>query len=113
MAFKLTDTDISILKELLKDGRKSFRQISHDTGISTPTVKASFDRLVNIGFIKSVSSILNFQKVDYSYNLAVNNIMLPSSTRLKTKVESKRDGYPTKLRRPYFRQASCTQICEL
>ena len=85
MPFKLTNTDISILKELLKDGRKSFRQISRDTNISTPTVKARFDRLVNIGFIKSVSPILDFAKIDYSDNLAVNNITLPSLTKLKTK----------------------------
>ena len=42
--FSLTDIDVSIIKELLKDGRKSFREISRSTGISTPTVKARFDR---------------------------------------------------------------------
>ena len=61
---------------MLKDGRKSFRQISRETGISTPTVNARFDRLVNIGFIKSVSPILDFKKIVYSDNLAINNIML-------------------------------------
>jgi len=76
MPFSLTDADVAILKGLLKDSRKSFRQISRETGISTPTVKARFDRLVNIGFIKSVSPILDFKKVDYSDNLAINNIML-------------------------------------
>ena len=64
MPFSLTDMDVSIIKELLKDGRKSFREIFRSTGISTPTVKAKFDRLVNVGFIKSVSSIFNFNKVD-------------------------------------------------
>jgi DNA-binding Lrp family transcriptional regulator len=78
MPFSLTDSDIAILKGLLKDGRKSFRQISRETGISTPTVKARFDRLVNIGFIKSVSPILDFKKVDYNDNLATNNIILQS-----------------------------------
>src|SRR6266849_8148 len=76
MPFTLADADVAILKGLLKDGRKSFRQISRETGISTPTVKARFDRLVNIGFIKSVSPILDFKKVDYSDNLAINNIRL-------------------------------------
>jgi len=76
MPFSLTDADVAILKGLLKDGRKSFRQISRETGISTPTVKARFDRLVNIGFVKSVSPILDFKKVDYSDNLAINNLML-------------------------------------
>lgn len=61
MPFRLTDADVAILKTLLKDGRKSFRQISRELGISTPAVKARYDRLVNIGFIKSVSPILDFK----------------------------------------------------
>jgi Lrp/AsnC family leucine-responsive transcriptional regulator len=64
MPFNLTDVDVSIIKELLKDGRKSFREISRSTGISTPTVKARFDRLVNVGFIKSVSPVFDFNKID-------------------------------------------------
>jgi len=31
MPFSLTDSDVAILKGLLKDGRKSFRQISRET----------------------------------------------------------------------------------
>jgi Lrp/AsnC family leucine-responsive transcriptional regulator len=64
MALQLDDYDVSILKSLLKDGRKSFREISRETGITTPTVKARFNRLVNVGFIKSVSPILDFDIVE-------------------------------------------------
>jgi DNA-binding Lrp family transcriptional regulator len=64
MPFKLDGYDVSILKSLIKDGRKSFREISRETGITTPTVKARFNRLVNVGFIKSVSPILNFDIVE-------------------------------------------------
>ena len=45
------------------DGRKSFRQISLETGITTPTVKARFERLVNVDFIKGVLPIFDFGKV--------------------------------------------------
>ncbi|HEY9386578.1 MAG TPA: AsnC family transcriptional regulator [Nitrososphaeraceae archaeon] len=64
MPLQLDDYDVSILKSLLKDGRKSFREISRETGITTPTVKARFNRLVNVGFIKSVSPILDFDIVE-------------------------------------------------
>lgn len=64
MPVELDKYDISILKSLFKDGRKSFRQISRETGITTPTVKARFQRLVNVGFIKSVSPIINLQKIE-------------------------------------------------
>ena len=66
MPFQLDGYDVSILKALLKDGRKSFREISRETGITTPTVKARFNRLVNVGFIKSVSPILDFDIVEES-----------------------------------------------
>lgn len=64
MPLQLDDYDVSILRSLLKDGRKSFREISRETGITTPTVKARFTRLANIGFIKSVSPILDFNMVE-------------------------------------------------
>ena len=57
MPLQLDDYDVSILTSLLKDGRKSFREISRETGITTPTVKARFTRLVNVGFVKSVSPV--------------------------------------------------------
>jgi DNA-binding Lrp family transcriptional regulator len=64
MPYQLDDHDVSILKSLLKNGRKSFREISRETGITTPTVKARFTRLVNVGFIRSVSPILNFDLIE-------------------------------------------------
>jgi DNA-binding Lrp family transcriptional regulator len=64
MPLQLDNYDVSILKSLLKDGRKSFREVSRETGITTPTVKARFTRLVNVGFIKSVSPILDFDIIE-------------------------------------------------
>ena len=64
MPLHLDNNDIAIIKSLLKDGRKSFRQISRETGITTPTVKARFERLVNIGFIKGVLPVFDFGKVN-------------------------------------------------
>src|ERR687885_96353 len=69
MPLQLDDYDVSILRSLLKDGRKSFREISRETGITTPTVKARFTRLVNVGFIKSVSPIFDLSIVEKSENI--------------------------------------------
>lgn len=70
MPVYLDEMDIAIIKSLLKDGRKSYRQISRETKITTPTVKARFERLTNIGFIKSVIPIFDFNKVNPNYNNA-------------------------------------------
>ncbi|MGH9965060.1 MAG: Lrp/AsnC family transcriptional regulator, partial [Nitrososphaeraceae archaeon] len=64
MPFQLDDYDVAILKALMKDGRKSFREICRETGITTPTVKARFERLINVGFIRSVSPIFDFGIVE-------------------------------------------------
>jgi len=61
---KLDETDVAIIKSLMKDGRKSFREISRELSISTPTIKSRYQRLVNLGLIKSVSPILNMKKID-------------------------------------------------
>lgn len=59
MPFRLDTIDVAVLKSLLADGRKSFRQISRETKISTPTVKARYDRLMQIGLIKAVVPIID------------------------------------------------------
>jgi DNA-binding Lrp family transcriptional regulator len=101
--FILTDSDVAILKGLLKDGRKSFRQISRETGVSTPTVKARFDRLVNIGFIKSVSPILDFKKVEYSDDLAIDNMSLQASKNKKELENSIKKGIGIQLKCDFCR----------
>ena len=64
MPVDLDDTDIAILKSLMEDGRKSFRAISREIRVSTPTVKSRYERLVNIGLIKSVKPEIDLSKVD-------------------------------------------------
>ncbi|NDB47176.1 MAG: AsnC family transcriptional regulator, partial [Nitrososphaeria archaeon] len=59
MPFQPDDIDIAIIQSMMKDGRKSFRQISREIKISTPTVQARYERLVNVGLIKSVSPIID------------------------------------------------------
>ena len=64
MPLSLDEIDVSILRSLLENGRKSFRQISRETGITTPTVKARYERLVNVGFIKGILPVFDFEKIE-------------------------------------------------
>jgi len=61
---QLDDTDVAILKSLMADGRKSFRAVSREIKVSTPTVKARYERLVNIGLIKSVRPEIDLSRID-------------------------------------------------
>ena len=72
MPLQLDNYDVLILNSLLKDGRKPFREISREIGITTPTVKARFGRLINVGFIKSVSPILNFELIEKENTSGIN-----------------------------------------
>lgn len=74
MPVSLDDTDIAILKSLMEDGRKSFRAISREIKVSTPTVKARYERLVNMGLIKSVKPELDASKIDASRRGEIENI---------------------------------------
>ncbi len=55
----LDETDLKIVDALLKDARRSFREIAREIGISTPTVKSRFDRLLKIGVIKKITPIID------------------------------------------------------
>ena len=63
MPHELDDVDIGIVTSLQQDGRKSFRQIARELDISTPTVQARYQRLINIGLIKSISPVIDSANV--------------------------------------------------
>jgi DNA-binding Lrp family transcriptional regulator len=60
----LDDIDVAVLKSLMEDGRKSFCAISREIKVSTPTVKSRYERLVNIGLVKSVKPEIDLSKVN-------------------------------------------------
>jgi len=89
MPHELDDIDIGIVNSLKEDGRKSFRQISRELDISTPTVQARYQRLVNIGLIKSISpvidstNVVNEQKEQVSTSNESQDINLKSGMSVK------------------------------
>lgn len=74
MPFRLDDVDLALLESLIKDGRKSFRQISREIKVSTPTVKARYERLVNIGVIKAVSPVLDLGMLENKTSTRLDHI---------------------------------------
>lgn len=63
MPIRLDETDLAIIRSLMSDGRKSFRAVSREIKISAPTVKARYERLVNMGLITSVKPEIDMSKV--------------------------------------------------
>lgn len=74
MPLKLDDIDIAILESLIMDGRKSFRQISREISVSTPTVKIRYDRLVNVGLIKAILPDIDLGKLETKTGIKLDHI---------------------------------------
>jgi DNA-binding Lrp family transcriptional regulator len=61
---KLDKVDLAIINSLMADGRKSFRQIAKEIGVSTPTVEARFSRMRSMGIIKNIEPILDIDIIE-------------------------------------------------
>ena len=83
MPHDLDEVDIAILNSLMEDGRKSFRQIGREIKVTTPTVQARYRRLVNLGFIKSVSPVLDLSKLDKKSKKQIKQSDQKTSPKLK------------------------------
>ena len=59
MALNLDEVDRKILRELQRDGRASFRDISSRIDVSTPTVSSRVQAMLDVGLIKGYSTVLD------------------------------------------------------
>lgn len=60
----LDKIDTLIINSLMLDGRKSFRQIGREIGVSTPTVESHFSRMMGLGIIKNIVPILDSERIE-------------------------------------------------
>lgn len=59
MSVYLDDLDRRLILLLMQDGRQSFRALAKHLGVSAPTAKARYNRLVRLGLIKRVSALID------------------------------------------------------
>lgn len=64
MPFKIDEVDAAILKQLMEDGRKPYRQIAKAVGVSTPTVESRVRRMFETGLIKKIAPVIDVDKVE-------------------------------------------------
>ena len=87
MPFKLDKIDIDVLQSLIADGRKSFRQISREIKVSTPTVKVRYERLVRIGLIKAVVPLIDTGMLENKTSERLDNIRQKAIHHHKIKID--------------------------
>lgn len=98
MPYTLDEVDTAILNSLMEDGRKSFRAVSRELKISTPTVKARYERLVNIGLIKSVKPEIDISKLDKMHKEESSEELIQNLKGQKKHFHVKLDKLKVKLR---------------
>jgi Lrp/AsnC family leucine-responsive transcriptional regulator len=122
MPHDLDEIDIAILNSLMEDGRKSFRQIGREIKVTTPTVQARYRRLVNLGFVKSISPVLDLSKLDKK---SKKQIKQSDYKTTKLKLDKNQDikvtcdycegpvmGKPTVLKFAQFERFFCCSSCK-
>lgn len=60
---RLTKDDLVILRDLQRDGRISFAELSRTTGIPDSTIHDRIKRLISRGVIKKFTAVLNYEAV--------------------------------------------------
>jgi len=63
--FELDEIDKNVLRELLTDSRRSYREIAKNIGVSTATVINHIQRLESANVIKDYSVILDYERLGY------------------------------------------------
>ena len=89
MPYELDEIDIAIINSLMEDGRKSFRQISREINVSTPTVQARFQKLVSMGLVISIMPLIDTSKLKIKSGL-VNKIQ-PNKIKMNNRISVKLD----------------------
>jgi DNA-binding Lrp family transcriptional regulator len=64
---KLKEKHMGILRHLRQDGRRSFSEISRQTGMPVTTVFESYNKLMGCGVIRQHACIVDFKRLGYNY----------------------------------------------
>jgi len=75
MSGKIDDLDLSILRELKKDARKSHRDIAEKLGVAEGTIYNRVNKLQEMGVIKRFMVDLDFSKLGYDLTAVVGLIV--------------------------------------
>jgi DNA-binding Lrp family transcriptional regulator len=79
-ASRLKDVEIRIIVELMKNSRRSDREIARAVGVSQPTVSRTIAKLEKEGFIKEYTMIPDFKRLGYQI-MGVTFIKAPETYR--------------------------------
>lgn len=75
----MKDSELKLIIELMKDSRRSDRELARAIGVSQPTVSRMIKKLENEGYIKEYTTIPDFRKLGFEL-MSVNFVKFKAST---------------------------------
>ena len=63
---ELDEVDLRILRELVKDGRLSYREVARRVGVSVGTAQSRIQRMEEEGVIRGYAAIIDYEKLGYT-----------------------------------------------
>ena len=88
----MKDLERKLISELLKNSRRSDRELAKAIGVSQPTTTRLRTKLEKEGYIKEYSIVPNFSKIGYSI-MALNFVKLDPKITNK-EIDGFRDEHP-------------------
>ncbi len=82
----IDELDLKILRNLLADGRMSYRELASSLDVSTTTVATRASRLEKAGVIRGHSTLVDFQKLGYELTV-VTEILVSKGKLLEMEQE--------------------------
>ena len=79
----IDEIDGKILKELLRDGRLSYRQVASRIGVAVGTVQSRIRKMEERGIIRGYSVLLDYEKLGYTITV-VTEITVSKGKLLET-----------------------------
>jgi DNA-binding Lrp family transcriptional regulator len=62
---RLRDIEVRVISELMKNSRRSDRELAHAIGVSQPTVSRTIKKLETEGYIREYTMIPDFKRLGY------------------------------------------------
>ncbi|RAP44470.1 Lrp/AsnC family transcriptional regulator [uncultured Methanosphaera sp.] len=92
LALSMDNLDKKILELLSDDGRKSYRKISRELGVSVGTVHNRVDKLTKTGIINKFVPVINHEKLGYTLTAIIGLEIKGGSVSFLTDKEEFKDN---------------------
>jgi DNA-binding Lrp family transcriptional regulator len=87
--YRLKDVELKILCELMKNSRRSDRELANAVGVSQPTISRTIKKLEKEGYIREYTIVPDFKKLGFQMMAVILSKMKPHTPEAIEQIRSK------------------------